>query len=147
MKQDIYGYTYRSFLDAVCCINDDIYSGRADLIQKKILKKRPKHSVVIKRLFLQNQDFLIENQNTLLIPKVKGKKVNEDNYDDFYQIELTGVGQKDLETLINNNYIKMNEASQLGIEFAKYLKTFPEGLEMLKETANELSIDLDKCGI
>lgn len=147
MKQDICGYYFNEIDGAHSFIRGYEYSGDSLIIQQKLLKKYPKHSGVIKEMFMHNQTFLLDSYNNyLFLPKNNYKLSFEGVIDinNFNEIKLTGISLKDIEALYSNNYLNEDSRSNFALSMVKSISLTPEGEKMLDDFAESMLTEMDE---
>ena len=145
MKQDICGYYFNEFNDAHSYYNRNEYEGNALIIQQKLLKKYPKHSSVIKELFMHNQAFLLDSKNNCLyLPnnyKLSFKGVID--IKNFNIVNLTGIGLNDVKTLYLLNYLSQDTKNDFALSITESISLSPEGEKMLNDFAENMLTNMD----
>jgi hypothetical protein len=140
MKQDICGYYFNEVNDTHSFYKGKEYIGDALIIQQKLLKKYPKHSGVIKEMFMHNQTFLLDNYNNyLFLPKNNYKLIFEGVIDieNFNSIKLSGITDNDIKTLYINNYINEDSRNNFTISIAESISLSPDGEKFIKIEARK----------
>lgn len=146
MKQDICGYYFNEINDAHSHYNRNEYEGNALIIQQKLLKKYPKHSNVIKELFMHNQAFLLDSENNCLyLPnnyKLSFKGVID--IKNFNIVNLTGIGLNDVKTLYALNYLSQDTKNDFALSVTESISLSPEGEKLIDSIAEKLLTNMDK---
>lgn len=147
MKQDICGYYFNEVNDTHSFYKGKEYIGDALIIQQKLLKKYPKHSGVIKEMFMHNQTFLLDSYNNyLFLPKNNYKLSFEGVIDikNFNEIKLTGISLKDIEALYSNNYLNEDSRNNFTISITESISLSPDGEKFIDNVAENLLTNMNK---
>lgn len=147
MKQDICGYYFNEVNDTHSFYKGKEYIGDALIIQQKLLKKYPKHSGVIKEMFMHNQTFLLDNYNNyLFLPKNNYKLIFEGVIDieNFNSIKLSGITDNDIKTLYINNYINEDSRNNFTISITESISLSPDGEKFIDNVAENLLTNMNK---
>lgn len=145
MKSDVYGYVYGSYEKSDIFINDKQYRGQAPAVMHKLIKNYPKHANVIRELVLCNRSFLVRRPNDLFLIKPDKKFISFRalKEDDFFEIKLTGISEKDIENLYYQEYLEEGDASNLILAGTAYMTQKMEE-EKLEEIANGMLTNMDE---
>jgi len=147
MKQDICGYYFNEVNDTHSFYKGKEYIGDALIIQQKLLKKYPKHSGVIKEMFMHNQTFLLDSYNNyLFLPKNNYKLIFEGVIDieNFNSIKLSGITDNDIKTLYINNYINEDSRNNFTISITESISLSPDGEKFIDNVAENLLTNMNK---
>lgn len=147
MKQDICGYYFNEVNDTHSFHGGKEYIGDALTIQQKLLKKYPKHSGVIKEMFMHNQTFLLDSHNNyLFLPKNNYKLSFEGviNIENFTNIELSGIADNDIKTLYIDNYLNEDSKNNFTISITESISLSSDGEKMLDDFAEKMLTNINK---
>jgi len=148
MKSNVLcGYYFNGVDDTHSLYNGKEYIGGALIIQQKLLKKHPKHSSVIKEMFMHNQAFLLDSENNYLyLPKNNYKLTFEGVIDveNFNAVKLTGIGLNDIKALYAYNYINQDTKNSFAYSITESISLSPDGEKLLDEIAEEMLTKIDK---
>jgi len=140
MKSNVCGYVYEDFNTVHMFSEDRQITGRADVIQSKFLKKYPKHSTVIKELFMCNKNFVLNLKlNELLLIKEKGfVDVQQLKLEDFYRVQLKGIGEIDKNNLYFMQYLLQDDRNSFVGDIVNNIELTDEMVEKLNEIENSV---------
>ncbi len=141
------GYYFNEVDDTHSLYNGKEYVGNALIIQQKLLKKYPKHSSVIKEMFMHNQAFLLDSKNNYLyLPKNNYKLTFEGVIDaeNFSIVKLTGIGLNDIKALYVHNYINQDTKNSFTLSITESISLSPDGEKLLDKIAEEMLTKMDK---